>query len=416
MFLAKLGLPLAIVALTFWNLFILVFMMKSMPKNDFGRTFLSAVAFVRGGDMYAMNDSIPYWIESGQINLWNLNPPHFHLLLLPLARLSNSTALGVWMLFNFICLYFALKLILAEVRIEWAPLTRQLAVLGMLAFIGTGTALLTGHLSFLMFLLLTLAWRDARRGRWTRSAVALALALSVKPFLLMLVPYYVWKRQWRAVGALVGTVGLCFLAGLVVFGVDNSRSWLECLRLADSWAWLHMNASLMGLLTRTFTANLWFANLGPLSPQTITAIWLALGIPLGLLSFAAVAPDSSQRGVDRAFGLLLVGALLLSPLGWTYYFLLALGPIFALAVSWARERAVADRPRWTWRQKLLVASLPGFCMPTAGLDIGQPSAIFSALFGSIYCWSLLCVWLALAIDGFRCYRDRSRFQLQGSPS
>jgi hypothetical protein len=404
LFPVRFGLPLLTVVLALWDLLLLFAMMLLMPKNDFGRTFLSVVAFVRGEDMYGMNESVPWWLEYNQIYLWNLNPPHFHLLLLPLAWLSNDVALGVWLVFSAACLLLAFKVMLAEVRIEWTPLKRQLALVGLLAFIGTGTALVTGHISFILFLLLTLAWRDARHGRWTRSAVALALALSVKPFLLMLVPYYLWRRQWKATAALAGTVALCYLAGLVVFGVDNNRSWLERMRLAESWAWLPMNASIMGLLTRSFTPNFWYAAMGPLSPETVKVIWLALGVPLGLLSLAAVAPDRSPRGVDRAFGLLLVASLLLSPLGWTYYFPLALGPILMLAVTWGRDRAAADRPGWTGRQKLLVASIPGFCMPLFGLDIGQPYPIFSATFASIYCWSVLFVWLALVIDGFRCYR------------
>jgi hypothetical protein len=408
LFPARFGLPLLVLFLGLWDMFLLFCMMMLNPKNDFGRTFLSAVAFVCGEDMYAMNESVPWWIECTQIQLWNLNPPHFHLLLLPLAWLSNDVALAVWVVFSAACLLVAFKVLLAEVRIEWTPLKRQLALVGLLAFIGTGTAMVTGHISFVLFFLLTLAWRDARHGRWTRSAVALALALSVKPFLLMLVPYYVWRRQWKATAALAGTVALCYLAGLIVFGIDNNRSWLERLRLAESWAWLPMNASIMGLLTRSFTANLWYANMGPLSPETVKAIWLALGIPLGLLSLAAVAPDRSPRGVDRAFGLLLVGSLLLSPLGWTYYFPLALGPVLRLAVTWDRDRVAANRPRWNWRQWLLVASIPGFCMPLFGLDIGQPYPICSAIFASIYCWSLLFVWLALALDGWCAFRAASR--------
>src|SRR5262245_8322615 len=41
----------------FWNLLLLFLMCWLMPKNDFGRTFYSVVAFLRGQDMYAMNAS-----------------------------------------------------------------------------------------------------------------------------------------------------------------------------------------------------------------------------------------------------------------------------------------------------------------------------------------------------------------------
>jgi Glycosyltransferase family 87 len=399
----KVGLPLLAAVLTLWNAMLVILMVALMPANDFGRTFLSAVAFVHGQDMYAANASTPWWINDTYLSLWNLNPPHFHALLLPLAWLPNNIALVVWLVFNGYCFYVALRVVVAEVQLKWTPLLCRCAVVGLLAFVGTGTALVTGHLSFLLFLLLTLAWRDARHGRWVRSAVPLALALSVKPFLLFVVPYYLWRRQGRAVVVLGATVAACYLAGLLIFGIANNRSWLERLAVADSWAWLPMNASLMGLLTRSFTPNVWSAHFGPLSPAAIKTIWLMLGIPLGLLSFAAAAPDRSPRGVDRAFGLLLVGSLLLSPLGWTYYFLLFLGPLVALAVSWRRQGALSAA-RWTWREKLLLASLPGLCVPVFFLELGQPSALASLFFASCYCWSLLLIWLALVIDGWCAFR------------
>ncbi len=56
----KVLVPTLVLVLTLWNIMQLFVMMVMMPKNDFGRTFLSGVAFVHGEDMYAMNDSIPF--------------------------------------------------------------------------------------------------------------------------------------------------------------------------------------------------------------------------------------------------------------------------------------------------------------------------------------------------------------------
>ena len=39
---------------------------------------------------------------------------------------------------------------------------------------------------------------------------------------------------------------------------------------------------------------------------------------------------------------------------------------------------------------------------TAGF--GQPNPFATVLFGSLYFWSLLFVWTALLLDGFRCFR------------
>src|SRR5262245_46088694 len=62
LFAHKFGLPFLAFVLALWDAGLLFIMMALMPKNEFGRTFLSAVAFVRGEDMYAMNESVPWWV------------------------------------------------------------------------------------------------------------------------------------------------------------------------------------------------------------------------------------------------------------------------------------------------------------------------------------------------------------------
>ncbi len=385
----------------------LLVMMWLTPKNDFGRTFLSSVAFVHGEDMYGMNESIPWKLIDGSIiSLWNLNPPHFHLLLLPLAWLPIGVALLLWLLVNSVCGYYALRLIVREARWGFTPTQRQLLLLGALGFIGTTSALVTGHMSFLLLWLVTLSWLAARHERWTTSGIWLGLGLSFKPFLLFLVPYFVWRRQWRAVVAMALTVLLCLASGFAVFGLENHLAWAHMLQEADNWAWLPMNASIMAFLSRTFADNPMFTPVDLLSPDRVRMIWLAGGIPLGLLTYVASFGDSSRRGVDRSFALMLVASLLLSPLGWTYYFWLPLGPLVLLWTS-ARDGSYGCSP---WTPRLLKCSLMGLMYPLWFVLLLQPLRLGTVLFGSVYFWSLLLVWLALLIDGLR-LSSRSRSTL-----
>ena len=381
----------------------LLLMIALTPKNDFGRTFFSAVAFVHGEEMYGRNPSIPWKLEDGStIDLWNLNPPHFHLLLLPLVWLPTGAALVLWLLANGVCGYYALRMIVREAQLTFTPQQRQLALIGLLGFIGTASALVTGHMAFLLFGMVTLSWHAARHERWTTSGIWLGLALSVKPFLLFLVPYFLWRRQWRATAALAGTVLLCVAAGFAVFGVESHRAWLHMLHVADNWAWLPMNASVTAFLTRTFTTNPLFTPLGVATPNLIRTLWLCIGIPIGLLTYAVAFKDPSRRGVDRAFALMLIAALLLSPLGWAYYFWLPIGP---LAVLWADWRRGTDGetacPAWT--RRLFKLALIGLMYPLWCIGLGQPLRLGTALIASLYFWGLLLVWLALLIDGSRLY-------------
>jgi hypothetical protein len=398
------GLGIAAFVLVLMNVFWLALMFFLMPRNDFGRTFLSAVAFANGGNMYGLNPSIPWNIDGDTIYLWNLNPPHFHLVLLPLVFLPQRVALFVWMLANVLCLFAGIRLIGREAKVQLTPMQRQLMIVGLLGFIGMSTAVVTGHLSFMLFYVVTLSWAAARHGRWGWAGFWLGLGLSVKPFLLFLVPYLVFKRQWRAVVSVFATVAACFALGLIVFGWENYLAWKARLTMAESWAWLPMNASFMGILSRTFTPNYIYAHLVTIPSGYLFIAWAGFCSILVPLTFLASSSETSPRGVDRAFALLPVAALLISPLGWTYYFWLPLGPLFVLALGWWRQPREANGV-WPGSRRLLLWAIAGVMFPLWFLALGQPSILSTLIFGSPFFWSLLLVWIALAVDGFRQFRD-----------
>jgi hypothetical protein len=402
--LATLAMTATMGILILWNLLLLVLLFVGMPKNDFGRPLMSTQAFLEGRNMYGLNKAIDYRDKQGtDHHLWNLNPPHSHLLILPLTVLPPEYGLLTWCTLGWLCLYGSIRIIVSEIGIELTHRRKEWMALGLLAFSAMGVALLTAHVSFLLMLLNTLAWRDARHGRWGKAGCWLGLALSIKPFLLIFVPYLVLKGCWRGVTAVGLAAGLAFLVGLLIFGLENHRSWLLGLSVADEWAWLPWNASLYGILSRVLMQNPMFTPMVSLEPGFVQAIWLALGIPAGLVALYRTLGDSSSRSTDRAFGILLVSALLLSPLGWIYYFWLPVGPIAALArVRWIeRSRPVGDGCRASGSPSgyLFLASMIGMVVPAFVSSVFQPSALATILIASIHFWSLVLLWLALILDG-----------------
>ncbi len=392
------------VSLLSWNLLLLVVLFVSMPRNDFGRPFLSSLAFLQGKDMYALNPSVYFAINmSTSLKLWNLSPPHAHLLHLPLAVLTPGLALLVWCILSGLCLYASIRIILKQIGLVLTPVQREWMVLGLLGFTGMGTAVVTGHMAFPLMLLITLAWRDARNGSWWRAGAWLGLGMSIKPFLLVFIPYLLLKGNWRGLVAAVLAAGCAFLLGLLVFGPENHRSWLRVLSLAESWAWLPMNASLYGIMGRGLLKNPVFTPITELDPGLVRAIWLALVILAGLATLLRSCTDSSQQNCDRAFAILLVSALLLSPLGWTYYFWLPAVPIAALIRGWwvqhSTPPAKDSPPRSFLSWSLFLIAAPGLFAPVSLALIGQPSALATVVMGGISFWSLLLVWLALIVDG-----------------
>ena len=173
-------------------------------------------------------------------------------------------------------------------------------------------------------LLVTLVWRNARRDRWTWAGAWLGVGMSVKPFLLIFIPYLLLKRHWRGVAAAGLTAGCCFLLGWWYLARQPPLMATEA-GTADSWAWLPMNASLFGIWAAASRQSR-DSSLAELDPGAVRVIWLGpghAGRPGGVIG---LAHRPFENRIDRAFGLLLVSALLLSPLGWTYYFWLPLRP------------------------------------------------------------------------------------------
>lgn len=390
-----------LLALLGWNLFLIYMLATEVRMNDFGRFYYSALAFLQGHDMYG-----PRPVEFAQLpelqlgkQFGNMNPPHFHLVVLPLAFFPPLVALGGWGILSGLCLFLSLKVISQESTLVIPRCRWWLVALGFLSFTGTQMMLITGQLAWVLFLPVTLAWAAARHGRWPSAGGYVGVVMSVKPFLLIFLPYFVLQRQWRAVITAGVTLLGCFVVGVMVFGVEAYRSWLATLA-AVNWTLGDTNVSLLGFLTRVFSANAMFSSLIDM-PGVIRPLWLLIAGFIGALTFAVSTWSRDENTTDRSFALLLLAALLISPLGWTYYLWFPLGPFTALWCSWWRAKRGAVVPPFSalqWRNWLLLAATPGLVWPFLATGFLQPHPWATVVFGSIYFWSTLFLWSALIID------------------
>ena len=262
-----------------------------------------------------------------------------------------------------------------------------------------------GICHFSLMLLITLVWRDARHGRWTWAGALLGVGMSIKPFLLVFIPYLVLKRHWRGVVAAGLTAGFCFLLGLAVFGVENHRSWLQKLSTADSWAWLPMNASLYGIYAAASRTTLCSLAGGARSRHGTGDLALPghTGRPGGVIGLAHRFFENRDRPGVRPSS----WSVHCSCLPWD-------GPITS-GCRWARSQrwrqvGGVDRPAPDRRRRgsnsasgqatVARCSRPRVCSSHHSLTlVGQPLPLATLFYGGISFWSLLLVWLALIVDG-----------------
>ena len=362
------------------------FMYSQLHMNDFGKFYYSARLFLDGADMYATNPATKIPVAAGETRQFlNMNPPHFHLVMLPLALLAPAPALGVWLGINLLALALSIGIVTRELRWRWTATRALWALLGALACSATGAVVVTGQLSFLLMLGMTLAWRDARHGAWTRAGLWLGLLAGVKPFLGVFLVYLLARKRVLAAVVMAGTVATSFAAGLAVFGVAAHRSWLGALSSA-SWTWPSMNGSIAGFFGRTLTAS-------PAFVPLIVAPGLARFATIAVITAAVLATVLALRqhasDTDRGFVLVLLLALLVTPIGWVYYLWVAFGPLAGLLC--------APR-RWTrFDAATLSLAVPGLLCPLALTGPWRDAPIAAVTLGSAYFWATLALWLTAVV-------------------
>jgi len=373
----------------------LVRLMVALNMNDFGKFYYSARAFLAGQDMYAPSPAtqLGAGLLPGAQQLLNLNPPHFHLLVIPLAGFQPSLAVLLWMFASTMTLVVSVLIAAAELDVVATGKRVLIIVLFVLTFSGSQAQFITGQLTFLLLLPVVLCWRAARRGRWEQAGAWLGVCLSVKLFFLIFLPYLIGQRRWRAAAFMIGTSAACFAIGLLLFGSESYGSWIGALRQSGDWAWLGMNASTLGFFQRVFATTPSFAPI--INAPVAVRAWVVVAGMIGVTTLAVVIMDVTSRSIDRAFALLLTAAQLVSPVGWVYYLWLAAVPVAAIAWPFDLPPLL---PRSTVARCLLAIPLAGFVMPITSPYYFEPSRMATLTLGSEFFWATLTLWGCVMIS------------------
>jgi Glycosyltransferase family 87 len=362
-------------------------MFDDLHMNDFGKFYYSARAFLDGTDMYAPSPATAVPFGEHEVGEFaNMNPPHFHVLLLPLARLEPFTALVIWWVTSVAALAISVGLVARALEVRWTAPAVVWAIAGIVACSATETVVITGQITFLLLLPFTLSWVDARRGRWSTSALYLGVLTSIKPFFAIFGLYLLLARHVRAAAAMAVATIACFLLGVAIFGWSAYSSWLGALS-GVHWTWAVMNGSLVAPMARTLGTNPFFEPI-ILRPDLIAPLGALGGLLVVAVACVSVTRDQGPNSTDRAFALFMLLALVASPLGWIYYLWLPLGPLAALWMSGALRR-------WPLPAVFLLLALPGLLCPLRLTLVAQDRAWGGLLPGSIYSVTLLCLWAAV---------------------
>jgi len=347
--------------------------------QDFGIFYRSTRQYIAGQSLYA-NPGV-----SAGSGFRNLNLPHLHLGLLGFAWLSPGWALAIWCAGSAFALGDATRRTWRATRLRLPWLGALALPVYVLGWAPTAATVLTGQVGVLLMWPVALAWLASRRGSWRSAGAWIGLAASVKPFLLLALPYFAVRRRWDALGYTLLVLITTFVVGATVFGLDEYRRWIW--QLPDiRWGGHYMNASLLGVTDRWLGRGTYY-KVVLRAPDWVIPAGLLGSCLVCVVTFARVRPSSQGAATaDREWSSWLLASLLMSPLGWVYYLWIALLPV-TLVVAEARPWS-----RRSPRDGLLIVGLGSLLWSGSMSTWGQPSAWATITTASMYVWALLSFW------------------------
>jgi hypothetical protein len=308
------------------------------------------------------------------------NPPVMALSLYPLARLPDAAGrLGIShdaaLTAAALLLYF-LKAGLTLLVFRWVfdmvaepgrPFPAWACVLAAaLSLRPILSDLQHGNINLIILFLVVASLAAFVRGRDFRSGLLMGLAVACKVTPALFLPYFLWKRAWRALAGCAAGLVLFLWPGLVpaaFLGWDYNqqlvRSWYGVMVrpyvLEGRVTSEHNNQSLPGLVSRLLTHSPSFStyddddhyvptrydNLLDLDPRLARGVVAACGVAFVLLAaWACRTPASRRRGWRGAaeFGVVLLGMLLFSERTWKHHCVTLVVPFAVLCYHLASCR------------------------------------------------------------------------------
>ena len=392
--LAATALILVLLALYAWRFVVPVLGAQAPRADDFQDYLYAAGQIASGGDPYGdfIRNHVAWdWsLSSGY-----LYPPAFAVLLVPLTWMSNDLAVRVWLLLIQAAVLTSLVLVYRTIG---RPRRGELlaVVLAVTTFFPIATSVSTGAMNSVLLLLLTIAWALWLRQKDAAGGVVAGVAAVIKVFPAALLPYFLFRRHWRLVAAMLLTglagIGLGFLVTSPAHNLYYFRDMLPHLSAGTGY---RENQSLAGLASRLCDPST-VDHAGSAGWCSRALAWPADAVVVALILVAT--RRQVRSGLE--FALAVCALPLVSSVTWSFPLVLLVLPIALLL------RDMSSRPRSGWERRTLVLTWACFAVgpafhyaliihPLTGLlgDVVTRLLDESLLTGTVLLFGLL--WMAV---------------------
>jgi hypothetical protein len=319
-------------------------------QNDFSHYYTSALLLREGVNPYRADltaRASALGLNVGD-NVRATYPPTFLLCFTPLTLMSPAHAYWTWIALNVVAMAGALAMLLgprSHLDVATALSLAGFAVLFPAFADNFGYA--QSHA--IVLLLLVLAMRSLERGMDRAAGAALAIAILLRIFPVIMFGYLVMRRRWRALTFAIAclAIGTAITIGFV--GLRTTLDFRASITFVTGSGWLirPANVALHAVIARMFIYSAGW----PLSESLNFArrvIELMCEIALlGLTFLMSKSPPDSTDSDSRVFSLWIVTTILLAPTAWLHYLVLLFIPYAQIISASISGRASSRSLRMT---------------------------------------------------------------------
>ena len=363
---------------------------RSIPGLDFLKFYASADFYSQGKSIYlpAAVDAyreIPNELRSKMTRDTmhpNLNLPFMTLIFLPFGLLDVDFAYLLWSIISLILGLISSWIIYDTLR---GQINHSFLIgipILLFAFFPTFITIVYGQVSLLLLLIVVIAWSALRSENEIIAGIFFGFALNIKIFTGLFLIVFLLQKRFKLVLWYFGSFLITIFLAFIAFGMETYIEFIQNLSTI-TWYGASWNASFLGFFTRIFG--------GSEGEPLINLPELAYGlnyastvILLLILAWAVKTQKNKNKKMydDLLFSLCIVFMLLLSPLGWMYYFVLLIIPAIIL---WQ----INDPSYKTHFRVLIIITWILSTLPLALTSSSEIKTIDMFVWGGAYFYALL---------------------------
>ncbi|MCG3161568.1 MAG: hypothetical protein JMDDDDMK_02757 [Acidobacteria bacterium] len=259
---------------------------------------------------------------------------------LPLTFFSYLQAARIWLLVEVLCLVASVFLLLRWLNGSVNPLVMILSAWTALGWSHIWEGLILGQINTILLLLITGAWLNLRNGRQWQGGALLGAAISFKLIFWPLALFLVFRRRWLSVTAALAVFAIINLTAAAIIGwrvvIDyylhigpsTAAFYRSCAQNLSLWSvgWRVFSGTGSPEITGiTAPAMFLSPRLAVISSLLLTG--LALIVCLTVTKSGGSAKVGEGHNFDLSYGIMVCACLLVSPLTWPHYLIIAALPL-----------------------------------------------------------------------------------------